>query len=215
MRSIDNVHHAIAAALTERIDLSQLVVTAWRAGEVSKLDAAVVRALGVSNPDTILDDIIPGAIVGSTVAIIGAHTRDARPLIDGEDMDEMVTEFAALIQRATKTKSKEFLAHACQQIHAAIGLVIAARLDCVGLEERYKKTPIDQALSLIVEVADYYRDYKAQSGLIDAADMLVSELEPIPGCALALLDPVGMPLLALQALRHLLPRAFFCYVRLY
>jgi len=209
MRAIDNASHAIATALSEGLDLSQMVVTAWRRDDVLQLAGEVVRALGVLNPETELDDVIFNATVGTIVEVAAANSNDTRSLVDFEDSAMCVDEFVALIRRVAETSDKTFLAQAQKQVHAAIALSIAARLDCVELQDRYRKAPIEPALSLVTEVADYYRDFKQQCGMIDVADLLAGELEAVPGCALVLIGR-AVPPLAAQALRRIFPQAFFC-----
>jgi len=214
MLQIDNVDHAIGQALEERLDLSHMAVTAWRRSELTRLGQAVARALGTDKPELSVDDVIGSAIVGTASELVASHTRDKRHLIDAEDLHKIEDEYLALIAKASGTQSSMFLRQARRQISAALNLSLIARLDCVTAEQRYKSLGGQRAaLSFVVEVDQYLRDYKQQCGLADVADLLTSELEPIDNCALCLLDPVGLPLLALLALRRLLPRAQLCHVR--
>lgn len=213
MEPIDNVAHAISQATKEHLDLSRLVVTAWRRTTLDKLGAAVVDAFGFSEPPELtVDDVIRGAIAATPTQLISTHTRDKRRALDPEDAGICETEYVALIARACETRSETFLRQARHQVHAAIALALAARLDNESLEHRYRHTPLKCALSFVYEVAQYYADYKEQSGLLDIADLFLTDLEPIEACALCLIDRDGMPILAVQALRRLLPRAFFCTV---
>jgi hypothetical protein len=212
MKPIDNVHHAIAAALTERLKLSHLVVTAWRKTETLRIAEEAVRALGVSKPEVELDDIIANAHIDTVAGLALGNSTTTATLVDDDDVEQATTEFLTLIARATQTESKKFLQQARRQVHAAIALSMAARLDCVSVEEHYQATPIDQAISFVVEVADYWRDYKQQNEMVDIADIFAGELEPIDNCEFCLLDRRGMPPLAMQALRRLLPKAYFVTV---
>src|SRR5215471_7841608 len=112
MRSIDNVPAAVTQALNEKLDLSHLVVTAWRAPIAKALAAEATHALAVRNSEVELDDLIPGALVGSVVDIIAAASYDNRPLIDTFDLREVEEEFTALIARASKTTDAKFLRQA-------------------------------------------------------------------------------------------------------
>src|SRR5262249_5573287 len=156
--------------------------------------------------------VIPGAIVGAVCAIVGEYTRDTRSLIDGDDMRECVDEFLDLIRRVSDTKSKDFLNETRLKIRAAIRLSVNARYHGVSIEQRRRQTPTGQALSFVTEVADYYHDYKKQSAVMDTADVLASDVDPVEACSLCLLHPGGLPPLGMQALRRLLPRAHFCAV---
>lgn len=210
MRSIDNVFHAVSDALAEHVDLSRVAITAWHEGEVLKLDAAIACALGSKDAETTVDDMIPGAIVGAVNAIMGEYTRDTRNLFGTDDALECEDEYVDLIRRASDTASEGFLRQARVKIRAALRLSVAARLDCMTLEDRYQRTPIKESLSFVSEVADYYRDYKQQCHLMDSADILASEVNAIEACALCFVDPTRLPLLGWQGLRRLFPRAFFC-----
>lgn len=207
MRSIDNILHAVSDALAERIDLRRLAVTAWRAPTVTKLDAAIVRAFGYN--DLAVDDLIPTAIVGTTTAIVGDHIRDHRQLINREDMQECEDEYLDLLFRASDGNSENFLPDLRAKIRTAIRLSVLARLDGIMFEKSLRRNKTE--LSFALAVARYYRDYKQQCGLMDRADMLAAELEPVESCALCLISR-RLPSLALQALRRLLPKAFFCTV---
>jgi len=210
MKAIDNVHHAIAAALDSRLDLSQIAVTAWRKEPVELLGRKVVHALGVArNREIELDDLIPKAHFGTVAQLAEEQSRETRPLVDYEDAAQVEDEFVGLIRKVAETKDAKFLAQARKQVHAAIMLSVDARLDGITLQDRYRKTPIEPALSLIAEVADYYRDFKQQCGLIDVADLLAGELEPVPGCQLVLIGG-ALPPLAVRSLRRIFPQAFFC-----
>jgi len=213
MKSIDNAFHAVTDAQSEGLDLSHLVVTAWSTAQVTKLDRALVRGLG--KPDGLsVDDVITTATVGTVIDIVGERGKDSRQMIEGPDLRECEDEYIELIRKASDTSDPNFLERRRKFIRAAIDMSVRARLDGVGLEDKFYPTvkPVGMALSFATEVADYYRDYKQQSNLLDAADLLMSELVPIEHCELCFLDRVGIPPLGLAALRRLLPSAFFCTV---
>lgn len=211
MRSIDNAYRAVAAALAERIDLSHLVATGWHKAAVTKLDGAIVRALGIQNADTTVDDIIPGALVETVTDLVVGSSSAPGIFIEGDDTRDCEDEYLDLIFRASEGNSENHLRHLRSRIRGAIRLSIAARLDCVTLRDRFERTPSETSFSFVTEVADYYRDYKQQCGLFDAADALTGKLEPIEACALCLIHR-ALPPLATQGLRRLLPKAFFCTV---
>ena len=209
MRAIDNAYRAVAGAMAEGIDLRHLAVTAWRKADVARLGREVVRALGERDPELEVDDIYPEANIGTVAELAKARCVTIHWFIDAEDASTCENEFVDLIRRVAETLDDKFLQQARKQVHAAINLSLAARLDCVRLEDRYRKTPIEPALSLVTEVTDYYRDFKQQCGMIDVADILAGELEPVPGCKLVLIAG-HLPKLAKQSLRRIFPQAFFC-----
>jgi len=213
MKPIDNVFHAVSDAQAEGLDLSHLVVTAWSAAQITKLDRALVRGLG-QPAGVSVDDVIPTAIIGTVLDIVGERGKDSRQLMDGEDLRECEDEYIELIRKASDTKDPNFLERRRRFIKAAIDLSLRARLDGVTIEDKFYPTvkPIGMALSFATEVADYYADYKQQNNLLDAADLLAAELVPIEHCELCFLDRGGIPPLGITALRRLLPNAFFCTV---
>lgn len=191
--------------------MSRMAVTAWQAASVKALSIKVAQALG-GKPESEVDDIIPHALVDTVVNLVLANSNERRTLVDEEDMQKCENEYVELIRRASETKSERFLAAARRRVHAAIVLSLAARLNVISLQQAYRSAPIGAALSFVVEVAAYWRDFKRQSSLIDQADLLAGELEPVNSCKLCLLDRRGVPVLAMQALRRLLPQAFICLV---
>lgn len=212
MQPIDNVHHAIAAALTEQLDLSRLAVTAWHGATLAKLDAAIARALGADNPEVTVDDIIPGAIVGVVTDLVAEHTYDQRQLVTTEEMQECEDEYIDLIRRVSESEHQEYFEQVRRKIRAVVRLSVMARLRGLTLQEQLQLKPIGESLSFVTEVAEYYRDYKQQCGLIDFVDLLATDIKPIESCALCLFDYRDLAPLAMKALRRLFPRAFFCTV---
>jgi len=212
MRPIDNVEHAIGEALAERLDLSRMAVTAWREPEVIKLDTQIVRALGRLEPEISIDDIYPKAIVGSVTAIVSEHIIGNHGFATAEDLEDCESKFAELIRHVGETQNEEFLQQARRHVHGAIMLSVGARLHCVLIDSMYHRARREQSLSFCMEVADYWRKYKHRRDLLDTADLLGADTNPITTCTLCLLDRTGMPPLAVQALRRLLPKAFFVSV---
>ena len=210
MLPIDNVNHALIEAAHERVDLRHLTVTAWRNADVTKLDAAIAQALGYK--EVSVADVFHNALVGPVCQIVAEYSRDPRHVIDADDLDECINEYSDLIRRMTGTKSEQFLREARFNIRRAIHLSINARFYGVTLEQHFRATPIGQSLSFVIEVVQYYRDYLEQNSLIDVPIMLAADVHAIETCALCLLDPLDLPPLGLQALRRLLPRAFFCAI---
>lgn len=212
MRPIDNVIHAVADARAERLDLSRLAVTAWHGATVARLDLAIARALGADNPETTVDDMIPGAIVGPVTDLVTEYTIDKRNLLDTEDMQRCEDEYIDLIRRVSESEHEEYFEHVRSKIRAAVRASVVARLRDLTLEEQLALKPIGESLSFVTEVADYYRDFKQQCGLIDFVDVLATDLNPIDACALCFIDRREIAPRAMQAVRRLLPRAFFCTV---
>lgn len=212
MRSIDNVRNAIGSALAEGLDLSYLAVTAWHKNTVSRLDAAIVPALGYNNPEVTVDDIYPNATVATVADIVGEHVSwpsQSCP-IDPEDRTECEDEYLELIRRVSEgtIRSDEVR----KKIRAAIRLSVAARLYCMTLEERFRKTSISESFSFVAEVARYYHDYKQQNGRKDIADMFELPILQHPECPLCLMHHRSLPPLGMRALRRVFPSAHFCTV---
>ena len=204
-------------ALQDGIDLGQMAALAWTTPAAVTLSGTAATLLarhrGYGADDLRLDDFAPDVALGSVGEIVHAFSSDPREPITHAELREATDDFAALIKRAADLGDGKadvsFLRRARRQIEAAIRLSIRAQLFERSLWEEWTrvKTP---DFSMVAEVAEHYRDYKRRCDVIDIADILAAEVQPIEHCVLALIDEAAaVPPRGLQTLRRLLPRASF------
>jgi hypothetical protein len=205
-------------AMREGLPLDDAAVLSWNNGQVLRreLRVAIAKAFAYP-PDFGLDDMIAGVdpeLIGSVWQAVFEHSYDTRQPITAEHRHAVTTEYLELIRRVSEETDSKFLRSVHRQIDAAIRLSIAARLDGVELADAYRTRQAAgervPAWSFVVEVAQYFRDYKRDLGVADLADTLAARVDPVNTCMLALIDDAAaVPPLGLAALRRLLPNASF------
>jgi hypothetical protein len=205
-------------AMREGLALDNVAALSWNHGNVLRreLRIAIAKAMNYP-PDFDLDDMISGVdpeLIGSVWGVVFEHSYDHRQPVTAEHRQAVTAEYVDLVRRVSEETDSKFLRAVHRQIDAAIRLSITARLDEIELEHAYRTRQAAgerlPAWSFVVEVAQYFRDYKRDLGLADLADHLAARLQSEPDCMLALIDDAAaVPPLGLRALRRLLPNASF------
>jgi hypothetical protein len=214
------VGHILVDALCEGLKLDHVAVMSWNNGGAIKTATRIRVAQAMGHPpDLPLEEMIPGGdpeLIGSVCRVLNAHTPGGCDYLQADHRRQMADEYAELIRRVNGADEldPEFRRGLRRQIDGVVRLSIAARCNGMTLLEAYRQAAADgerlPAYSFVLEVADYFREFKRQARLADLADLLAGELDPVPLCELALLEDAGaVPTLGLRALRRLLPNASF------
>jgi hypothetical protein len=217
------VGHILVEAMREGLELDRVAVMSWNSGSAMKYATRVLVAKAMHYPpDLSLEDMIPGSdpeLIGSVWQVINARAYyGGSDPVTGEHRRLVADQFAELVKRmndmGAAAADRKFLRHVRRQVDAVIRLSVAARCDETPLLEAYRlaiaageRLP---AFSFVVEVADYFEEFKRVVKVADLADQLAAGVEPVTACELALLEDAGaVPPLGLRALRRLLPNASF------